>query len=61
MILVKFLYIDSAEEVVILFEVDLQKPRNLSPHESEESQVRKDSLFSAELKKTRVKGRKVSR
>jgi hypothetical protein len=59
MILVKFLYIDSAEEVVILFEVDLQKPRNLSPHESEE--FRKDSLFSAELKKTRVKGRKVSR
>ena len=30
------LYIDSAEEVVSLFEVELQKPRNLSAHESEE-------------------------
>ena len=29
------LYIDSAEEVVSLFEVELQKPRNLSAHESE--------------------------
>ena len=35
-LLVKFLYIDSAEEVVSLFEVELQKPRNLSAHESEE-------------------------
>ena len=33
-IVLKFLYIDSAEEVVSLFEVELQKPRNLSPHES---------------------------
>ena len=31
-----FLYIDSDEEVVSLFEVELQKPRNLSVHESEE-------------------------
>ena len=31
-----FLYIDSAEEVVSLFEVELQKPRNLSASESEE-------------------------
>ena len=30
------LYIDSAEEVVSLFEVELQKPRNLSAHEREE-------------------------
>ena len=30
-------YIDSTEEVVSLFEVDLQKPRNLSAHESEDS------------------------
>jgi len=30
------LYIDSAEEVVSLFEVELQKPRNLSASESEE-------------------------
>ena len=28
--------IDSAEEVVSLFEVELQKPRNLSAHESGE-------------------------
>ena len=35
-LLVKFLDIDSAEEVVSLFEVELQKPRNLSAHESEE-------------------------
>ena len=35
-ILLKFLYIDSAEQVVILFQVELQKPRNLSVHESEE-------------------------
>ena len=34
-LLVKFLYIDSAEEVVSLFDVELQKPRNLSAHESE--------------------------
>ena len=33
---VKFVNIDSAEEVVSLFEVELQKPRNLSAHESEE-------------------------
>jgi hypothetical protein len=32
-LLIKFLYIDSTEEVVNLFEVDLQKPRNLSGHE----------------------------
>ena len=31
-----FIYIDSSEEVAILFEVELQKPRNLSSHESEE-------------------------
>ena len=31
-----FLYIDSSEEVVSLFEVEFQKPRNLSVHESEE-------------------------
>ena len=30
------LYIDSTEEVVTLFEVELQKPRNLKTHESEE-------------------------
>ena len=30
------LEIDSHEEVVILFEVELQKPRNLCAHESEE-------------------------
>jgi hypothetical protein len=30
------LYIDSAEEVVSLFAVELQKPRNLSISESEE-------------------------
>ena len=30
------LYIDSTEEVVILFEVELQKPRTLSASESEE-------------------------
>ena len=30
------LYIDSTEEVVSLVEVELQKPRNLSVHESEE-------------------------
>ena len=35
-LLVKFLYIDSTEEVVSLFEVELLKPRNLSVHESEE-------------------------
>ena len=35
-LLVKFLYIDSTEEVVCVFEVELQKPRNLSVHESEE-------------------------
>ena len=29
-------YIDSVEEVVILFEVEVQKPRNLSVHDSEE-------------------------
>ena len=38
--LVKFLDIDSTEEVVILFEVELQKPRNLSVHESEEYEHR---------------------
>ena len=32
----KFVDIDSTEEVVRLFEVELQKPRNLSTHESEE-------------------------
>ena len=36
MVLVKFLYIDSVEEVVRLFEVEIQKLRNLSVHESEE-------------------------
>ena len=35
-ILLKILYIDSTEDVVSLFEVELQKPRNLSAHESEE-------------------------
>ena len=35
-LLVKFLYIDSTEEVVNLSEVDLEKPRNLSVNESEE-------------------------
>jgi hypothetical protein len=37
-LLVKFVDIDSSEEVVSLFvfEVDLQKTRNLSTHESEE-------------------------
>ena len=32
----RFLYIDSVEEVVRLLEVELQKPRNMSVHESEE-------------------------
>ena len=36
MLLVKFLYINSVEEVVSLFQVDLQKSRNLSAHEREE-------------------------
>ncbi len=36
-ILLKFLYIDSTEEVVNLYEVEVQKRRNLSVHESEES------------------------
>ena len=36
MLLVKFVDVDSVEEVVGLFEVELQKPRNLSVHESEE-------------------------
>ena len=31
-----FLYIDSVEEVVSLFEVEMKKPRNLSASESEE-------------------------
>ena len=35
-LLVKFVDIDSAEEVASLFEVELQKPRNLSAHDSEE-------------------------
>ncbi len=35
-LLVKFVDIDPTEEVVSLFEVELQKPRNLSAHESEE-------------------------
>ena len=35
-LLVKFVDIDSTDEVASLFEVDLQKPRNLSAHESEE-------------------------
>ncbi len=35
-LLVKFLYIDSTEEVVSLFEMEFQKPRSLSAHESEE-------------------------
>ena len=35
-LLVKFGTIDSSEEVVNLFEVELQKPRNLSVHESGE-------------------------
>ena len=35
-LLVKFVDIDSVEEVVILFEVEIQKQRNLSVHESEE-------------------------
>ena len=35
-ILVKFVDIDSVKEVVSLFEEELQKPRNLSTHESEE-------------------------
>ena len=34
-LLVKFVAIDSAEKVVSLFEVDLQKPRNLRVHEVE--------------------------
>ncbi len=35
-LLVNFVDIDSTEEVVSLFELDLQKPRNLSTHEREE-------------------------
>ena len=35
-LLLKFLHIDYTEEVVILFEVQLLKPRNLSVHEREE-------------------------
>ena len=35
-IILLLLYIDSAEEVVSLFEEELQKPRNLSASESEE-------------------------
>ena len=31
-----FLYIDSTEEVVSLFEVEVQKPRNLNGSEGEE-------------------------
>ncbi len=34
-LLVKFLYIASTEKVSSLFEVDLEKPRNLSGHESD--------------------------
>ena len=33
---VQFVTIDSTEEIVRFFEVDLQKPRNLSVHESGE-------------------------
>jgi hypothetical protein len=35
-LLVKFVNVNSTKEVVSLFEVELQKPRNLSAHESEE-------------------------
>jgi hypothetical protein len=35
-LLVMLLYIDSTEEVVSLFEVEIQKPRNHSVYESEE-------------------------
>ncbi len=34
--MIKFLYIDSTKEVVRFFDVELEKPRNLSVHESEE-------------------------
>ncbi len=37
-LLVKFLSIDSTEEVVNLFEVVLYQPRNLSVHESEDGE-----------------------
>jgi hypothetical protein len=37
-LLVKFVDVDSSEECISLLEIELQKPRNLSPHESEESE-----------------------
>ena len=36
LLVVKVVDIDSTEEVISLFEVELQKPRNLNPSESEE-------------------------
>ena len=43
------LYIDSTEEVVRLFEVELQKPRNLSTHESEECEYGEGGCVYATL------------
>ena len=47
--LVKFVDIDSTEEVVIFFEVDLQRPKNLSVYESEECEYGEGVVVYATL------------
>jgi hypothetical protein len=47
-LLVTFLHIDSAEGVVSLFEVDLQKPRNLS-------EIHHKTVLFRGIRKTRTK------
>ena len=53
------IYIDSVEEVVSLFEVEVQKPRNLNVNESEECEHREGvgvypTLLQSDTHKTRI-------
>ena len=49
-----FLYIDSTEEVGRLFELELQKPRNLYTHESEECEDGEGVCYSVVVRYTLV-------
>ena len=66
-LLIVLLYTDSTEEVVRLLKVDLQKPRNLNSHESEECEygegvdvydtlLKSDTVYPYGLVKKEVRG-----
>ncbi len=52
--------IDSTEEVISLFEVEIQKPRNLSASEREDREPLRSKVYYNRIKKDEVQGKYVT-